>query len=196
MANQYVGNNLIELVKHLGEAQMSRQMTSCEGLITSVDQTTYMAKVMLMPWEIETGWLPIGTIAAGPGWGFFHLPPDNTEVTVDFIGGDPDNGRIRCCYSNDIDAPPTDLEQNEYLLIHESGSKLYFDADGNVTLVAAGTLTVQSEGDLTVQGSGDVTVTGASVTLGDETTIDGVAFLTHTHEGVQSGPEMTGPVVA
>ena len=94
MANQYVGNNLIELVKHLGEAQMSRQMTSCEGLITSVDQTTYMAKVMLMPWEIETGWLPIGTIAAGPGWGFFHLPPDNTEVTVDFIGGDPDNGRI------------------------------------------------------------------------------------------------------
>jgi hypothetical protein len=266
MAGQYIGQDLHELIKHMAQAQNNDTVTAT-GLITSVDQASYMAKVMLMPWGVETGWLPIGTIAVGNGWGFFHLPLTNTECTVSFQGGSVDNGRILHVNSNAMDAPPTGLVQGEFLLQHQSGSLIHFDNDGNVnivtsadltatvggdvvlsaqgdvTAVVSGDLTAGVQGDTTLTTSGDitaaaigdidctavgdasltgtnvtvtaatgveitgaafvaitspaeVTITGANVSLGASTTIDGVEFLTHTHEGVETGIGVSGPVVA
>jgi phage baseplate assembly protein V len=165
MGRQYIGADLVELVKHLGKEQRNRWMVSCEGQITSVDPQTYMAKVMLEPWGIETGWLPLGTMSAGNGWGLFHLPPDETEVVVDFIGGDVNNGRVRCVFHNDTDAPIAGLVQGEILLKHSSGSLLHFDADGNVNLVVANDLNAVVQGDTQISALGDITV----VAQGDAT---------------------------
>ncbi len=178
MSRQYIGQDPIELFKHLADQQAKRQMFSCEGLITSVDEKTYMAKVMLQPWGIETGWLPIGTLAAGPNWGIFHLPPDDTEVTVDFIGGSIDNGRIRCCYTNDTDVPTAGVKQGEILIQHASGSLLHFDTDGNVNLVTAKDLTATIQGDVVLSALGDVT----AIVQGD-TTIGAQGDLTAAVQG-------------
>jgi phage gp45-like len=165
VSEQYIGNDLTELIKHLGKEQRNRWTVSCEGLITSVDPKTYMAKVMLMPWEIETGWLPIGTIAVGPQWGVFHLPPDNTEVLVTFVGGNVDNGRILLCYGNHVDAPPDGIVQGEIVLKHSSGSLLHFKQNGDVNLVVAGDLNAVVQGDTNISALGDLT----SVVQGDAT---------------------------
>ncbi len=165
MSNQYIGNSLLELVKHIGKSQAGRSQVSCEGTITSVDPQTYMAKVMLQPYGVETGWLPIASIAAGNGWGFFHLPPDNSEVTVDFIGGDANNGRVRGIYSNETDAPPAGLAQGEVMLQHSSGTMLHFDASGNLNIVTAKDLSIISQGDTLLSALGNCT----AVVQGDAT---------------------------
>lgn len=174
MGNQYIGNDLVELVKHLGKEQRNRWMVSCEGLITSVDPQTYMAKVMLEPWGVETGWLPIAAVGAGNGWGVFHLPPNNTEVIVDFVGGAVDNGRIRGCFHNASDAPPDGLQQGEFLLKHESGSMLHFDTDGNVNVLVSKDLTAIVQGDTNISALGDLTAAiqgDATITAQGEGTI-------------------------
>lgn len=210
MSEQYIGNDLVELVKHLGKRQVDAKLISCEGLISSVDQKAYVAKVRLMPWDIETGWLPIGTLAAGNGWGIFHLPPDDTEVTVDFINGDVNNGRIRCCYSNRLDPPPQDLEQGEFLVRHMDGSFLRFRNGGDVEMHVHGNLSATVEGDASITGQGDMSATiqgdlrlsGASITLegpttvegpltvSEDATIGGKSFGMHTHSAPGG---MTGP---
>lgn len=205
MQDPFVGNDLFQLIKHVAKEQSDRDMLTCGGYITSVDPKRYEAKVLLMPWEIETNWIPLPTIAVGPEWGWFHLPPDNTECLVEFAHGHVDSGRIVCYYTpiNDVDKPPAGLKPGEFLLKHASGSLLHFDEGGNVALTTQKDLTLDVQGDLnaTVQGdasitaSGSVGVTGGSVTIGNDTTIDGRRFLEHVHQGAQSGPGTTGPVV-
>jgi Phage protein Gp138 N-terminal domain len=68
--------------------------------------------------------------------------------------------------------------------------------DNEIT-VQAQTVNVQATGTATVSGQ-QVNVTGSeSVTISgnNQTTIDGVNFLEHTHTGVTAGGGVTGPVV-
>jgi phage gp45-like len=118
---------------------------------------------------VETGWIPIGTMAAGSRWGMFHLFPDGTEVTVDFIGGDVNNGRIRCCYANTSDAPPAGLVQGEFLIKHSSGSYLRFLNSGDVELspaallkLAGGGPAIARVGDATTCPAGGGTIVSGS----------------------------------
>lgn len=221
MSDHYLGNDLTEIIKEMAGRQSGQRMLTCEGVITSVDQQKYVAKVMLMPWEIETGWLPIGSIAAGDGWGFFHVPPDGTLVTVDFLDGDIHSGRIRSCYTNDsTDKPPEGLVQGEFLLKHASGSLLRFTKDGDVVLTAARDLVVNAARDVTLTAEGDVTasvagalavtaegavnVTGEAVTVeaasgdvlidGGNITLDGDVTLSQAGGSVTINGDLTATV--
>jgi hypothetical protein len=69
--------------------------------------------------------------------------------------------------------------------------------DDGVTITAP-KVTVNSQGDVDVNAQGDVNVTAqGQIKLqseGNNTEIDGVVFLEHTHSGVQTGGGNTGPV--
>jgi phage baseplate assembly protein gpV len=177
-ADQYVGKDLVEMLKSLAAEQVNQLMVAASGTVTSVDPTTYMAKVMIGAFGIETGWLPIGTIYAGPGFGFVALPDQGTidqpgtEVTVLFEMGDINAGKIILCNFNDVDTPPTGLQPGDALFQHKSGGKLWFRSDGSVELdpntvlkLAGGGAAIARVGDaVTASGSdpqgGTVNVTG------------------------------------
>jgi phage baseplate assembly protein gpV len=114
-------------------------MSASGGYITSVDPINYMAKVMLQPAGVETGWLPIGTWYAGNGFGLVALPDLKTEVTVIFEMGDLNSGKILLSDFNKQDLPPAS-EPGEVIFKHKSGSILKFDIGGNVEVTPAGQL--------------------------------------------------------
>jgi aerobic-type carbon monoxide dehydrogenase small subunit (CoxS/CutS family) len=69
--------------------------------------------------------------------------------------------------------------------------------DGNTVVeVGTGEVTIKAN-TITVTGQ-QVNVTGSTqvvISGNDQTTIDGVNFLEHTHSGVTAGGGVTGPVV-
>ncbi len=142
----YKGQDMLELMKHLGGKQAGQIMVASSGTITSADPTKYMAKVLLQPLGIETGWLPIGTLYAGPGFGLVALPDVGTEVTVLFEHGDLNCGKVLCCNFNDSDAPPAGLLPGEVVMLHKSGSLLKFDVGGDVEINPAGLLKLAGGG--------------------------------------------------
>lgn len=70
----------------------------------------------------------------------------------------------------------------------DDGNTLIEVGSGEVTIKAAN-VTVQAQ-QVSVTGSEKVTIAG-----NNQTTIDGVDFLNHTHSGVTAGGGVTGPVV-
>ena len=106
---------------------------SRKGLVTSYDPQTYAVKVALQPDGTETGWLPLRTQWAGPGWGLFCPPPIGAQVSVEFQEGDREAGEATGVTFNDADRPLA-VPAGEFWLVHSAGAFLKFTNDGQVTL--------------------------------------------------------------
>lgn len=130
----YIGQDATEVIKHFGQQQATSIMAASSGTVTSVDPDKYMAKVMLQPMGIETGWLPIGTLYAGSSFGLWALPEQDTEVLVVFEQGNLNAGKIVLSNWNDADTPPSGLQLGQVVLSHSTGSLLKFDTDGSISL--------------------------------------------------------------
>jgi phage gp45-like len=137
----YYGNDMLEQFKYTSDQQAAKSLNASTGYITSVDPSTYKAKVMLEPIGIETEWLPIGTMYAGNGFGLLSLPDEGTEVLVVFEMGNISCGKIICCNFNNIEIPPA-LEVGEVMMLHQSGSFFKFHANGDVELNASGKISI------------------------------------------------------
>lgn len=134
MSNMFLGNALPEVIKHLGSKGLENINIASTGTITSVDTNKYLAKVKLGVSGIETGWLPIGTMMAGNGYGVVTIPEQGTEVTVIFDEGNLQTGKIILCNFNEVDIPPQRMNPGEVLVQAKSGAKIKLDNSGNIVL--------------------------------------------------------------
>lgn len=126
----------------INRRQPKQDALSQTGIITSVDQDRYRAKVLLPLLGIETDYIRIGSLYVGAGWGFRRKLHDGNEVVVEFPNGDLNNGIITwVLFSEECDPAPE--EGDNFSLVHESGSVFRFDNAGNVTLEAKGNLTLR-----------------------------------------------------
>lgn len=110
-----------------------------QGLITGYDPDSYSVKVMIMPEEQETGWIPLGTCWAGNGWGLAAGPMIGAQIEVDFDSGQIGNGLGGDQFYNDTDrcpGPPS----GEFWLVQKTGSLLKFHNDGTVEVTAVSTM--------------------------------------------------------
>ena len=124
------------------------------ALVTSVDPSTYTARVLLQPEGVLSGWLPILTSWVGNGWGLVAPPSPGDQVLVVAHEGDAEHGIIvGGAYS--LAAPPPAAPAGEFWLLHQSGSFVKLLADGSIA-ISATTLTVT--GNLAV--SGTISATG------------------------------------
>jgi len=113
------------------------------GTVTSSNSQTAMAKVLLQPEGVLTGWLPVLTQWVGSGWGMTCPPSPGDQVLVIPQEGDAQHGLIvGRLYSNLVRPPPA--EPGEINLTHQSGCSIRLLNSGIVAI----------EGDLHV--SGDV----------------------------------------
>jgi uncharacterized protein involved in type VI secretion and phage assembly len=113
------------------------------GTVTSSNSQTAMAKVLLQPEGVLTGWLPVLTQWAGSGWGMACPPIPGDQVLVIPQEGDAQHGLIVGRVYSNLVRPPQ-AEPGEINLSHQSGCSIRLLNSGIVAI----------EGDLHV--SGDV----------------------------------------
>lgn len=142
------------------------------GTISGYDASNYLAKVLLQPDGFETGWLPIGAMAVGNGWGIQVGPSIGDLVEVEFQEGEIDSGLITLRYFNDA-ARPNAVPSGEFWLVHKSGSFIKFLSDGSISSSGAWNHTGTFTASIDVVGGGK-------------------SLKTHTHGGVSTGVGNTG----
>lgn len=149
-----------------------RRLSSKRGTISALDLNTYTARVILHKNGHETGWLQIGTIAVGNGWGFMAPPDAGDEVLVVFAEGALNSGVITSRFFNVKKRPMTGIEPKEFALVHEQGAKLHFKANGDVVLESQN-LTVNVNGDLDMTATGTIGLNGSAVNVTGDLDVTG-----------------------
>jgi len=148
-------DGLLQLMRREALKVMGEHRTASLAYVKSYDPNTYTAKVILQPWGIESGWLPIGALAVGDGWGIYAPPSAGTaarpgdQVTVVYVDGEPAFISHRIFFGGD----PLTVPSGEVWVVHESGSFIKLTNDGALALADANNNTV-------VLNTSGVTITG------------------------------------
>lgn len=188
-------------------AQQDRHATRL-GIVTGYDPATYSVKVKFPPDESETGWIPLGALAVGSGWGIYAAPVLGDQIAVAFDRGDGDAG-VATLRLFDNDSPPLSVPSAELWMVHKSGSALKFHNDGKVELITNSDLTATVGGNLSAAVTGTGTLQASSwdvkgdVTFDNNVTVNGSTAVkaitsngvnissTHVHPDPQGG--VVGP---
>ena len=153
-------SRMVNAVRRMAAEQDAQQGQNRFATVQSVDPARHLARVMLQPEGVLTGWLPIGTMAAGAGWGITAALTPGQQVFVSPDSGDGQHGVILCAVHSEASAPSvafsnatetgdgTPAQPGELLLRHALGACIRLCADGTIYMQG----TVNIRGDLHVQG--------------------------------------------
>jgi uncharacterized protein involved in type VI secretion and phage assembly len=111
------------------------------GTVTSVNNQSGAARVLIQPGNVLSGWLPVLSQWVGNGWGMICPPTPGDQVLLVPQEGDMEQGIIIGRSFSTKQAPPV-AQGGEFWLVHQSGSFLKLCNDG----------TIRVNGDLHVQG--------------------------------------------
>ena len=201
---------LAEAMRRHGQSPGNAFSLPRSATISSYDPGTYAVKVLIQPENVESNWMPLGSIAVGGGWGIAIGPQIGDQVLVVFQEGDFSSGVVVArVYSVAANAPS--VASGEMVIQHSSGSLLKFNADGSVTLGAAGNLNVTAPqtnitspvnitgatsitGPLSVTGpvTGTSTITAVTIVGTTDVQFGAHSGVSHVHSGVQTGIYNTG----
>jgi phage baseplate assembly protein gpV len=111
------------------------------GTVSNVDVTHGLARVLLQPENVLTGWLPVLSPWVGAGWGLWAPPQPGDQVLVLAQEGEIEHGAV-IARGWSAESPPPQAALGELVLQHSSGTQLRLANDGTVRVV----------GDLRVDG--------------------------------------------
>lgn len=143
-----MSGTLLNVVRRDVQRAIESRATTRVGQITMVDPVNWTARVMLLPEEIETGWIPVGSLAVGNGWGIHAMPLPGDQVEVNFREGDYDSGLIGLRFFSTKNRPKDGVGAEDFAIIHKGGASLKFAADGTVTLTAQEKIKVHTENEV------------------------------------------------
>ncbi|WP_088187538.1 phage baseplate assembly protein V [Desulfosporosinus sp. FKA] len=161
-----------EQIKDYVHRAVGQNFSVVEGTVTSRQASPPSVKVMLEPYEVETGWIRVGTQYGGNGFGLLAIPPEGMAVKVQFDMGDKSSAVVVCDVWNDVDIAPTLNDVDDAVFIHSSGSKLYFHKNGDADLVPAGKLNIAGGGAAIARVGDAITAYGVD-SHGDSVTVTG-----------------------
>lgn len=163
-------SNLAQLAKMAGQGQMDARA----GTVSSYDPDGYLVKIRLQPEDIETGWLPIGQLMVGQGWGICAGPAIGDQALCVFLQGDINAGVCVCFLGSDEDPPPRVLSGEVHLRAQGDAASIILKPDGSIASKGTWTHTGDLVASGTINGQTDVIAAGKS-------------GKNHTHGGVQTG---------
>ncbi len=133
-------DGFIDLIRREAAIIVAQRQFKGTVVVTAYDKRKHALKGMLVPYMVETGWIPIGAGAIGNGSGDLMAPKvgsadalDGDQFAVQFDTGDTNTIVATHRIFSDADAPPQ-IEAGEMMRRHQDGQQLYFDKDGNATL--------------------------------------------------------------
>lgn len=106
--------------------------------VTGYDEKTHAVKGILLPSEVETGWVPLASMSAGDGYGVMAGPNvgsadklDGDIMDVEFENGDANTPIAKHKHFSNADNPP-EVKSGELLIKHQTGGATHFKADGAI----------------------------------------------------------------
>lgn len=149
---------LAEAIRRHGQSPANSFSLPRSATISSYNPKTYAVKVLIQPENVESNWMPLGSIAVGGGWGVAIGPQIGDQVLVVFQEGDFSSGVVVARLFSVAANAPT-VASGEMALQHSSGSLLKFNADGSVNVTSSGALNVTAGGNLSANVAGNLTAT-------------------------------------
>jgi uncharacterized protein involved in type VI secretion and phage assembly len=132
-------SDFLEIVRREIHQVIAAQQFKGTIVATAYDKKNHAIKGVLVPHEVETGWIPISVAHAGNGHGMLVGPKcgsaeklDGDQFEVSFDNGDPNTPSAKMKQFSAQDKPP-EVEQGEILVNHASGMKDKYNADGSRT---------------------------------------------------------------
>ena len=172
------------------------------GIVSAYDPATYSVKVMLQPEGAETGWIPLGAVATGAGYGIYAAPVLGEQIVVSFQDGDRDAGVAEQRFF-DNDNPPAAVPSGEIWVLHKSGAFFKLTNDGKASFSDGHGASVVLNGNGTITSAGTWTHTGSvhvtqTLQVDGQSTLAGVTSNGHdtgsTHKHLNSGGTGLGGV--
>jgi len=171
------------------------------GIVTSYDPAKYAVRVTLQPQGILTGWIPLGSIWVGNGWGLYCPPSIGDLCEVDFLGGHIGAPVCGLRFYNDQDVPLS-VASGEFWLVHKAGQVLKFHNDGTVEISAPGRISYTAashdfHGPVTMDSTLDAagTITAPVVDGTTNVLFGGKSGVAHEHGGISRGTAISDPPV-
>jgi hypothetical protein len=122
--------------REAGITSGSRQHASVL-VCTSYNPEKHCIKGILQPHGVETGWIPVGIIGAGPNFGVVIGPKagdpqklDGDQFSIEFENGDPNTPIARHRLSSDQDTPPK-VETGEIAIVSKFNHNILMKKDGS-----------------------------------------------------------------
>ena len=101
------------------------------AVVTSVDPSTYSARVTIQPENVLSGWLPVASPWVGAGWGMVCAPTPGDQVIVVWQDGDAEQGLILGRFWSTQSQRPS-APSGELWLQHKTGSFIKLHNDGSI----------------------------------------------------------------
>jgi uncharacterized protein involved in type VI secretion and phage assembly len=171
---------LLEMIRREAAAAAQRQHGAVMS-VTSYDPDRHAVKGTLHPHDVETGWVPVGTLGVGDGFGVVVGPCIGDQLSVEFQNGDHNTPIIKQRLFSDKAKPPR-VESGEVMIITKFGHRILLTKDGKMVIeakndtqfnVTEGKLDITIKGDTTIKTDGklDIEAKGAT-TLKSDSTLD------------------------
>ena len=180
--------NIIRRVASEVMGQISHPTTL---VATAYDPDKHAVKGMLVPDEVESGWIPLAALHAGDGFGIVVGPNvgsadklDGDVFTIHFVNGDPNTPVAQMKHFSQADNPPR-VESGEIALKHQTGGAFFLAKDGSAswTHKDGGSINFDADGKVTVKsnnkavtvdaGSGGLTYKAQSHTFDGDVSVTG-----------------------
>lgn len=159
-----MADDLENLVFRCIDRYMAGRHSKRYGKATSWDPETHMVKVMLQPEGIESGWIPVHTMAAGDGYG--HMTGIVTgdgkdtgeQLEITHQEGEFEAGAVTARAHSKKQKPPK-IESGEQLLLTPFKSFIKFAEDGSITITDK-----SGKASIKFDGEGNITLTAEKMT--------------------------------
>lgn len=120
------------------------------GKITNFDPNNYTVKVIIEPSDPEdpnaslTGWIPLASQWVGNGWGMFAPPAIGAACLVHFSEASF-QGAIVSLLNFNNSYRPVSVDAGEFWLLHETGSFIKLQNNGNIEVFGNSTVNINAE---------------------------------------------------
>jgi phage baseplate assembly protein gpV len=158
-------HELANTMRSHAEAAAGRIPKPRMAQISSYNASTHSVKVTFQGVGdsdfTETGWIPLGAVGVGNGFGVLTAPNIGDMVMVSFSDGSNAAPKIVGRFFSNVNVPPA-VPAGETWIVHKAGSSLKFGNDGTVKLVTASDLSATVGGSMSANVTGAASVTSAS----------------------------------
>ena len=171
-------DHLLNIIRREALRVLGTRATVQAATVSSYDPANHAAKVLYQPENTESGWLPVGSLGVGNGFGVYFAPNVGDQVMVHFLNGQREAGVIGPRLYSDADRP-LNVPAGELWLMQSPTCGIKLQGGDAITVIGA-TLNASITGDGTITVGGDlgVSIAGAGTITTGTLTVNGSLAVT------------------